>query len=134
MSFMSNSILQTLDRKLKEIGNRTLDFGGFSITFSGDFCQLKPVGSNEKELMFSSLSSGHWDNSINVVIMILNNEHGFKEDPEYGQMLKRMWSGDLSKEDCQKVNTRMIGYKGLKLPATSEGKQSVINHFILIWN
>jgi hypothetical protein len=79
---MSNSILRTLDRILKEIGNRSLAFGGFSIIFSGDFGQLKPVGSNEKELMFSSLSSGHWDNSINVVF-ILNNEHHFKEDPEY---------------------------------------------------
>jgi hypothetical protein len=39
------------------IGNRTLAFGGFSITFSGDFHQLEPAGSNEKELMFSSLSS-----------------------------------------------------------------------------
>jgi hypothetical protein len=102
ISFMSNSILQTLDRKLNEIGNRTLAFGGFSIIFSGDFRQLKPVGSNEKELMFSSLSSGHWDKSINVVI-ILNNEYCFKEDPEYGKMLTRMWSGDLSKEDCQKL-------------------------------
>jgi hypothetical protein len=83
--------------------------------------------------MFSSLSSGHWDNSINVVI-ILNNEHCFKEDPEYGQTLKRMWSGDLSKKDCQKINTRVVGYKGLKLLATSEGKQFVINHFISIWN
>ncbi len=46
--FMSNSILQILDRKLKEIGNRTLAFGEFLIIFSGDFCQLKPVGSNEK--------------------------------------------------------------------------------------
>ncbi len=43
-----------------------------------------------------------------------------------------MWSGDLFKEDCQKNNTRVIGYKDLKLPATSEGKQSVINHFIAI--
>jgi hypothetical protein len=129
---MSNSILQTLDRKLKEIGNRTFAFEGFSIIFSGDFSQLEPVGSNEKELMlFSSLSSGHWDNSINVVI-ILYNEHCFKEDPEYGQMLIRRWSGDLSKEDCQKINTRVSGYKGLKLPATSEGKQSVVNHFVPI--
>jgi hypothetical protein len=89
VSFMSNNILQTLDRKLKEIGNRTRAFGGFSIIFSGDFHQLKPVGSNEKELMFSRLSNGHWDYSINVVI-ILNNEHCFKEDPEYGQMLTRL--------------------------------------------
>ncbi len=130
---MSNSIFQTLGRNLKEIGNRTLAFRGFSIIFSGDLHQLKPVGSNEKELMFLSLSGGYWDKSINVVI-VLNKEHPFKEDPEYGQMLTRMWSGDLSKEDHQKVNTRVIGYKGLKLPATSEGKQSVINHFIPIWN
>jgi hypothetical protein len=48
ISFMSNSILRTLDRILKEIGNITLAFGGFSIIFSGDFSQLEPVGSNEK--------------------------------------------------------------------------------------
>ncbi len=72
ISFINDSIPQNLDRKLKEIGNRTLAFGGFSIIFSGDFCQLKPGSSNEKELMFSSLSSGHWDNSLNTVI-ILNN-------------------------------------------------------------
>ncbi len=83
--------------------------------------------------MFSGLSIGHSDNSINVVI-ILTSEHCFKEDPEYGLMLTRMWSGDLSKEDCQKINTRVIGYKGLKSPATSEGYQSIINRFILIWN
>jgi hypothetical protein len=68
------------------------------------------------------------------VVIILNNEHHFKEDQEYGQMLTRMWSGDLSKEDRKNINTRVIGYKGLKLPATSEGKQSVISHFIPIWN
>ncbi len=72
----------------------------------------------------------HWDNSIEVVI-ILNNEHCFKEDPEHGQTLTR-WSGDLSKEDCQKPNTRVIRYKDLKLPATSKDKQSVINHLIPI--
>jgi hypothetical protein len=67
----------------------TEPLGGFSIIFSGDFHQLKPVGNNKKELMFLSLSSGHWDNSISVAV-ILNNEHCFKEDTEYGQMLTRM--------------------------------------------
>ncbi len=123
ISFMSDSILKMLDRKLKEIGNRNHAFGGFSIIFSGDFRQLEPVCSNKKELLFSSLSSGHWENSINVVI-ILNNEHCFRDDPEYGQMLKRMWSGDLSNEDCKRINNRVIGYMGLKLPPVFEGKQS----------
>jgi hypothetical protein len=53
------------------------------------------------------------------VVIILNNELCFKKDPVYGQILT---SRDLSKVDYQKINTRVIGYKGLKLPATSEGK------------
>ncbi len=55
--FMSNSVLKRLDKKLKRIGNAARVFGGFSIIFSGDFCQLEPVCSNDSELLFSSLSS-----------------------------------------------------------------------------
>jgi hypothetical protein len=39
-------------------------------------------------------------------------------------MLKRMWTGDLSKEDRKVINSRVIGYNGLKLPPVFEGKQS----------
>jgi hypothetical protein len=111
---------------LTKNSNTTCVFGGFSIIFSGNFCQLEPVCSNDSELLFSSLSSGLWDNSINVVI-ILDNDHCFKEDPEYGKMLKRMWNGDLTNEDQKQINTRVIGYQGLKLPTTFEGKQSHMN-------
>ena len=94
---MSDSVLKMLDIKLKDIGNRTQIFGGFSILFSGDFRQLEPVCSNKKELLFSILSSGVFENNINVVI-ILNNEHRFKDDPRYGQMLKRMGQGIYPKK------------------------------------
>ena len=123
VSFMSDKNLNTLDVKLKEIGNRAKPFGGFSIIFAGDFCQLEPVGSTEFDLLFSSLSSRHWDNCINAII-ILDNDHRFKEDPEYGQMLKRMWIGDLTTEDCKRINSRVIGYNGLQLPSNIEGKFS----------
>ncbi len=112
-----------MTKKLKDIGNRTHIFGGCSIIFSGDFRQLVPVCSNEKELLFSTLSSGVWENNINVVI-ILYNEHRFKDDPHYGHMLKRMWTGDLPKEDHKVINSRVIGYNGLKLPLVFEGEQS----------
>jgi hypothetical protein len=69
---MSDSVLKMLDIKPKDIGNRTHIFGGFSIIFSGDFRQLESVCSNKKELLFSTLSSGVWENNINAVI-ILNN-------------------------------------------------------------
>ncbi len=123
---MSDSVLKMLDKKMKDIGKSNHVFGGFLIIFSGDFHQLKPVCSNKKELLFSSLSSRHWENSINVVI-ILDNDHCFKEDPEYRKMPKRMWSGDLSIEDKKKINTRVIGYQGLKRPTTFDGKQCLTN-------
>jgi hypothetical protein len=103
VSFMSDTILKTLDRKLKEIGNQSQPFGGFTIIFAGEFCQLESVGAKDTELLFSSLSSQHW----------LDNEHCFKENPEYGQILKRIWSGDLTKEDCKRINTRVLGTNGL---------------------
>ncbi len=58
-------------------------------------------------------------------MIILDNEHCFKEDPEYGQMLKRMWSGDLTKEDRMRINTRVLGTNGLELPSECEGKQRI---------
>ena len=122
VSFMSDTIFKTLDIKLKEIKNRSQPFGGFTIIFAGDFRQLEPIGVNETQLLFSSLSSQHWENCINAVI-ILDNEHRFKEDPEYGQMLKRMWSGDLTKDDRKRINSRVLGTNGLELPTDFQGKQ-----------
>ena len=134
ISFMSDSIFRMLDKKLKDIGNRNQPFGGISIIFAGDFRLLEPVGSNDKELLFSSKSSGHWDNCINAII-ILDNDHCFKEDPLYGQMLKRMWNGELSIEDRYRINTRVIGYKGLTIPENSkvsfEQNISILNNLLL---
>jgi hypothetical protein len=121
---MSDTILKTLDRTLKEIGNQSLPFGGFTIIFAVDFRQLESVGTKDTELLFSSLSSQHLENCINGVI-ILDNKHCFKEDPEYGQMLKRMWSGDLTKEDRMRINTRVLGTNGLELPPECESKQRI---------
>jgi hypothetical protein len=75
--------------------------------------------------MFSSLSSNLWKNTIHAII-VLDNEHRFKEDPDYSHMLKRMWNGDLTTEDQKRINTRVIGYKGLKLPTMLEGMCTII--------
>ena len=83
---MSDKQLLTLDTKLKIIGDKNKPFGGFSIVFVGDFRQLHPVGSTEFELIYSRSSSKHWENCINVII-ILDNAHRFKDDSLYGQML-----------------------------------------------
>ena len=61
------------------------------------------------------------------MVIILDNNHWFKEDPEYGKMLKRMWNGDLTKEDQKQINTRVIRYQGIKFPTIFKGKQYHIN-------
>jgi hypothetical protein len=104
---MSNSILKKLNRQLTQVGDRTKSFCGFSIIFAGDFCQLEPICSKESELLFSSKSSKEWDSDINAII-ILDSKHHFKEGPEYGKMLKRIWEGNLTLEDKQRINTRVI--------------------------
>ncbi len=54
-----------------------------------------------------------------------NTRHGSRVFwcPEYGQMLKRMWSGDLTKDDPVRINSRVIGTPGLELLPDFEGKQ-----------
>ena len=39
-----------------------------------------------------------------------------------------MWNGDLTNEDRKQINTRVIGYQGLTLPTTFEGKQFYMNY------
>ncbi len=78
-----------------------MDIGRKTTSFGGDFCQLEPICSNKSDLMFSSLLSMFWQRIINAII-ILDNDHCFKEDPEYGKMTKRMWEGDLTHEDREK--------------------------------
>ncbi len=122
---MSDSTLQTLNKKLTAIGQTNISFGGFTIIFIGDFRQLEPVCSKETDLMFSTLSLIEWCQKINAII-ILNNEHCFKEDPEYGRMLKKMWQGDLDPEDRKRINTRVIGFNGLELLSMLQGEYQII--------
>ena len=117
ISFMKDGELKKLDQRLKEMFDRTKPFGGMSIVFAGDFRQMEN-GATDKDLLYSRKSSQLWENCINTTI-ILKNDHRFKDDPEYGQMLKRMWSGDLTREDRERINTRVLGHNGLTLPSWS---------------
>ena len=121
ISFMTDDEMSRLNQRLQQMRDRTKPFGGFSIIFAGDFRQLEPTKSEESDLLFSTKSSRRWEYCLNTII-ILDNNHRFKEDPDYGKLLKRMWSGDLTKEDRDKINTRVVGKNGLKLPASFEGK------------
>jgi len=120
ISYFSDNDFKKLDRKLKDLnGVPNKPFGGQSIIFSGDFRQFEAILA--KHLLYDRFGSQLWENSINCVI-ILENIHRFKDDPEYGEMLTRLWRDDLTREDREKINTRVVGGQdGVTLPSTFDG-------------
>ena len=113
ISFMKESELMQLDRKLKELGDRNKIFGGYSIIFGGDFRQLTKA--SRKQLMYSKESSQFFEHSLTGTI-ILQNEHRFKNDKVWGKILSDFWFGDLSDEQRRIINERVIGVNGLQPP------------------
>ena len=78
---------------------------------------------SEDNLLFSRSSSNLWINSVNN-ILVLKNKHKFKEDPEYGKTMTKMWEDDLTKKKCKIENTRKIKDGGVTLPTTFDGEGS----------
>lgn len=111
ISMASVDFIYTLNSRLnkfrKEVASEYHDlppnmvFGGYHIIFSGDFRQIPPVCVSEDQLLYAN--PGLWENAINVAI-ILKNSHRFRSDPEYGEIMMRMWKGISTEEDFKKIN------------------------------
>ena len=116
ISFFNVTEMQKLDKQLKRLTSRhDVPYGGVSIVFSGDFHQLQPICESDKILYSCSSGALAWENSVNCAIF-LENSHRFKDDPEYGAILGRMRMGKDTKEDREKINTRVIGKCGVQVP------------------
>jgi len=99
ISFMKTLGMVNLDVRLKQCSrDRMKPFGGYSVISAGDFQQLEPCGAKPEQLLFSGESSHVWCNLLDAVT-ILKSDCRFKGDPQYGQLLQRMWAGDLSTKD-----------------------------------
>ena len=114
ISFMTVKQLQKISKRLQELFNCTVPFGGMSVIFSGDFRQLEQGQTSEKELLYTIQSGMYFENLLNAAL-ILENDHRFKEDPEFGRMLTDMWYDDLSTKQKVELNKRVVMDKS-KLP------------------
>ena len=85
ISFMTESELMKLDVRLRQYKDRNKVFGGNSIIFGGDFRQL--IRGNDHELLYSRNLKQSFK-SILTGVIILDNGHCFKDDPEFGNLLK----------------------------------------------
>ena len=98
--------LQRASKRLQDLFDCTVPFGGLSVIFSGDFRQLQP-NTSDKELLYTVQSGMYFENLLNAAL-ILQNDHRFKEDPDFGKMLTDMWEDDLSTEQKAELNKRVV--------------------------
>jgi hypothetical protein len=117
ISFFKVSDIEKLDRQLKRLtGRNDLPYGGVSVIFSGDFHQLKPICKEEEVLYSASPGALSWENTINCAIF-LDKSHRFKDDPEFGEILRRMRMGQDTMADREAINERVINKKtGVVVP------------------
>ena len=87
-------------------------YGGINIVAIGDKHQFYPVGGDP---VFKVRWSEHWHGSVNCCIF-LKNDHRFKDDPLFGQILKRMRMGNTTLDDIKIINKRWLGNSNVHLP------------------
>ena len=107
ISFMTVKQLRKISKRLQELFGCATPFGGLSVIFSGDFRQLEQGKTTDKELLYTTHSGLYFENLLNSAL-ILQNDHRFKEDPEFGKILTDMWFDDLSIEQKQELNKRVV--------------------------
>ena len=107
ISFASKSDFQMMHKqfgKLKQEINKK--FGGLNIIFSGDFWQLEPAGRGKLPI-YKDNNCPYFIDWVNCYIE-LNVMHRFKRDVSWGKVLMRMQNGELTKEDVEFNNTKVV--------------------------
>jgi hypothetical protein len=112
IAFMTKYELTKLVVGLHQCRDHNKLFGGYCIVFGGDFRQL--IRDNE---FMHSRSSHQFFESILTGIVILDNEHQFKNDPEFGNLLKQFWQGN--QKDRNTINKGVVTRTDIDLLKTS---------------
>ena len=115
ISFMDVYELNNLNRKLKLLRQSDKMFGDVQVIIVGDFHQLNPVGcvcplyKGENVIM----------HALNRAVF-LNKSHRFKEDIQFGKVLRRLRHGRITTEDIKWINERYVENKDVSLPCADK--------------
>jgi hypothetical protein len=91
-------------------------YGGFSVVFGGNFRRLQS-NCDKKESLNSRDSQRMFETNLNG-ILILTNQHRFKNDRPYGDMLTSFWENDITKKDRDMIYSRKAEGNKAKIPDT----------------
>ena len=111
-SFIKSDMLYLLDLRLREIKQQSkIPFGGVSVFLFGDILQLRPVCAS---YIFEEPFSDKFKLAFNVdslwkkfKFIVLTENHRQGEDRAYADLLNRARTGELIKEDIEKLEERV---------------------------
>ena len=106
VSFANKNEIETLNKHLRIFrdARRNTRFGGIHVLFTGDFFQLKPVGSKP---LYLYTEFELWQRDVHT-FMELKTNHRFIEDPEHGRFLDKYRSNMFQKKKMQKCTTKEL--------------------------
>ena len=121
-SMMKADILYRIHLRLQEITQIKQDFGGINVYLLGDPAQLKPVLGrytfSEPNCPDYKMEYGDGTDSLWRRFKVINLEENHRQgnDKDYANMLNRIRMGQHTKDDIEKLKTRVrkIGHKDLK--------------------
>jgi hypothetical protein len=106
ISFASDIDIKNIFSRMRQLGDRNGLYGGFNVVFSGDYSQLEPV-QNKGTTVYNNTTLAEFHNMLNCYIE-LEGMHRFRDDPEWGELLKRFRNGLPLPSDIHMINERCI--------------------------
>lgn len=101
ISFASVNTFRTMDSKLRELmNNKYRPYGGLNVVFAGDYSQLEPV---RAVTIYAGDDTPEFHSFLNCFLE-LDGMHRFKEDLEWGLLLRRFRAGHATREDINLIN------------------------------
>lgn len=96
ISMMSKKMIELLDLTGKKCRKRCLPFGGIQVIFSGDFFQLPPVGSVDRETEMFCFESPVFKKLFPKQNIIIFEKIFRQKDPLYSKILNQIRKGMIS--------------------------------------
>lgn len=76
---------------------------------------MQLTGANKNQLLFSRNSTQFFEQMLTGTI-ILDYEHRFKDNPEFGKLLTCFWDGDISQKDRNIINKCAVTRSNVQRP------------------
>ena len=108
VSMLSRKIFEIIEEIARHAKKNDLPFGGIQVVFSGDFCQLPPVGNyGESDTFQFCFQSPVWEKVFPLKNCILLKKIFRQNDEIYTKILQNIRQGILKKQDYQILKQRL---------------------------